>query len=172
MNFNRLYFLFFLSILSLTISGQEYIVLPNNQTLEVNIIYQIQGKDSIKIAKYLNDSIAYRYKIYKGKISGVYQCYYPNGQLYIRGIYMNGLRHGEWKNFDNKGVLTLTGQYLYDKKAGSWYDFQNGRVEMYREGEARGRWRIDEGWTPRTLFRYRKGILVKVKRHPYNADAL
>jgi antitoxin component YwqK of YwqJK toxin-antitoxin module len=40
-----------------------------------------------------------------GKVSGVYLFYWPNGNLYIKGQYLDGLRHGTWQFFSDDGNL-------------------------------------------------------------------
>jgi hypothetical protein len=127
--------------------------------------------DTIIKAYYLNnDTLAYRYKLYKGKPSGLYRVYHPNGKKKIQTIFINGQLNGEWKEFDTDGKLIITGQYDLGLKEGSWYNFEKETVEMYRDGYPRGRWRISEGWTPRTLYKYEQGVVVKTKRHFLQKD--
>lgn len=123
-----------------------------------------ENNDSIISAYYPNDSLAYTYKLYKGKPSGIYKVYFPNGKIKYRSIFMNGVLNGSWKEFSDKGKLIITGAYSLGKKDGSWHYFQEKKVEVYKNGIPKGRWRIDEGWVPRTLFVYKKGVNILTKR--------
>jgi len=121
-------------------------------------------KDSIRQGFYSNDTLAYSYKIHNNKPSGIYKVYYLNGILKYRGVFMNGLLNGSWKEFNNTGNLIVTGQYLFGKKDGSWFYFEDKKVEVFKNGISTGRCRTDEGWTPRTLFVYKNGVLLRTKR--------
>ncbi len=139
-------------------TNQQYLV---RELIDIN-----NDGDSILKAYYLiNDTLAYQYQLYNNHPSGFYRVYHPNGKKKIQAVYINGKPYGEWKSFDINGRLIITGQYKNGLKQGSWYFLKDKRVEVWKNGEARGRWRINEGWTPWTLYRYQKGVLNKVKRH-------
>lgn len=155
---------------SLFIFSQQIILSEHNITLIGS--YQISEKKEINALKdtiikgyYKNDSLAYSYKLYHNKPSGRYSVYHLNGQKKYSGVFMNGKLHGLWMEFDEHKKLVISGYYDMGRKDGSWYYFKDKKVEVYRNGIARGRWRIDEGWTPRTLYKYENGVLVKTKRH-------
>jgi antitoxin component YwqK of YwqJK toxin-antitoxin module len=138
---------------------------PNSQDFPIYQKYIIDdNKDTIVKGFFSNDSIAYIYKLYKSRPSGRYKVYHPNGQIKYFGVFVNGSLNGIWKEFNNSKRLIVSGSYKYGKKDGVWYYFDKKQVEVYNEGKADGRWRIDEGWAPRTLFLYRKGVLIKIKR--------
>lgn len=89
-----------------------------------------------------------------GKLDGIKQTYYPNGQLteeltYQEGVlqgpnnfyseegvlikklaYSNDELHGPAEYYDASGNLTIKGQYVRGKKHGLWRYYKNGQVEL------------------------------------------
>ncbi len=112
---------------------------------------------------YPNDSLAYQYQLFKKQISGTYKVYHRNGEIKYFSVFSNGVINGVWKEFDTKGKLIVSGSYKNGKKDGSWYFFKENKVEVFNNGVANGRWRIDEGWTPRVLHKYKNGVLINSK---------
>ena len=123
------------------------------------------SKDTIIEGFFSNDTLAYSYKIFKNKPSGRYKVYHPNSKIKYLSVFINGQLNGSWKEFNNKGKLIISGSYKNGKKDGTWLLLDKKRVEVYSDGTATGRWRIDEGWTPRTLYKYKNGVLIETKFH-------
>lgn len=122
-------------------------------------------QDTIIKGFYSNDTLAYTYKLYKGHPSGVYKTFHMNGQLQHRAVFINTKLYGDWKSYDENGQLLISGFYKAGHKDGHWYFLDEDRIEVYKDGVKHGRWRINEGWTPWTLYKYKKGVLVNMKRH-------
>jgi len=141
-----------------------YLTEPQSSTEIKQQIKLNSNKDSLVLGYFKNDSLAYSYKLYHNKPSGIYKVYHFNGQLKFYGIFVNGKLDGIWKEFDNTSKLIVSGNYKLGLKDGIWYWFDKGVVEVYKNGIKDGRFRIDEGWTPRTLFLYKNGVLIKIKR--------
>jgi antitoxin component YwqK of YwqJK toxin-antitoxin module len=53
-------------------------------------------------------NIGYRIK------QGTFEEYFGNGNLKVKGYYLNNLKNGEWKTFDSTGRLTLTDKFKND----------------------------------------------------------
>lgn len=164
--------LFFLAFY-LTISGQV-----QKSTLSTNIFtnaypqqkisehFEIDAHQDTLVKGYFeNDTLAYTYKLYKGHPSGLYKTFHLNGQLQHKAVFINTKLYGDWMTYDEEGTLIVSGFYKMGRKDGEWVFFKEKRIEVYKNGVKHGRWRIYEGWTPWTLFKYKKGVLVDVKRH-------
>ncbi len=160
--------LLLLIIHHLTCLGQsKQLLIPseNGTFLKVTEFITCQQGDSILTAKYESGTIAYHYKLNNSYPSGLYKTYHPNGQVYTESVWINKKLNGIWKRYDSNGTLLESGQYIDGLRSGIWFIFYKGNVEVYKKGRKRGRWRINEGWSPKTLYRYKKGVLNKVKRH-------
>lgn len=49
---------------------------------------------------------------------GLWEVYYPSGELDYRGEFINGIRHGPWEYYLPKGILWYRGTFDMDKKVG------------------------------------------------------
>lgn len=60
----------------------------------------------------------------EGKMEGYWEEYYSNGQIYFKGVYLNGIEHGRCKWYDRNGKLSLTGYFKNGEDHGwwKWYD--------------------------------------------------
>ena len=67
----------------------------------------------------------------------IYNPYYKdeyNDELLFEGEYLNGLRNGKGKEFDDYGKIKFEGEYLNGKKNGKGKEYyENGSLEF--EGE-------------------------------------
>ena len=66
--------------------------------------------------------------------------YYPNGKLQSEGEYLNGKKHGEYKEFYYNGTTWKEWNYSFGKEQGisTWY-FDDGTISMiwnYIDGKA------------------------------------
>ncbi len=157
-----------ISLLSATsVSSQTILIKNDSQDFENRLIKEqketVNSNKTIVKGYYSNDSLAYQYQLFKNEMSGIYKVYHPNGKIKYFSVFMNGSINGSWKEFDPKGKLIISGLYKNGKKNGSWFYFEQNKVEIYRNGVANGRWRIDEGWTPRVLYKYKNGVLINLK---------
>jgi antitoxin component YwqK of YwqJK toxin-antitoxin module len=56
----------------------------------------------------------------KGQPHGLWESYYPNGNLSFKGHYLNGQKHGYWESYHYSGQLMYKGYYLNGQKHGYW----------------------------------------------------
>lgn len=167
--YRRIYlFLLYSIIFSSVVQAQVAFIQFENNTCPIRI-YEVKqvllSQDTIVKGYYSNDSLAYQYRIYKSRPSGPYKVYFPTGQTKISSAFRNGHLNGFWKEFDCSGKLIVSGEYKMGRKDRSWLYFSDNKVEVYKNGKANGRWRVDEGWIPRTLFKYKKSVLIETKKH-------
>jgi len=68
----------------------------------------------------------------------VYEKFYGNGQLQIRGMYIAGEMEGVWEDFYENGQLRTRGTYVVGRKTGPWESF-------YSNGQMQGRGTLQAG---------------------------
>ena len=105
------------------------IALPGNESLcifssERNDIYEmlqtnqetsILNKENIPV---LNENI--KKEVDK---DGLWEKYYPNGNIEIKGSYFNGKKDGQWEEFYNNGGLKRKIIYKAGLKEGLWLQY-------------------------------------------------
>ncbi|HSD63478.1 MAG TPA: hypothetical protein VLB50_06750 [Ignavibacteriaceae bacterium] len=73
------------------------------------------------------------------KNEGLWQYFYPGGQLESQGYFKNDNLNYKWYWYFPDGKLKTTGEYLNGKKYGKWTDYdESGKViseEVYRNNE-------------------------------------
>lgn len=74
--------------------------------------------------------------IYNGSLNGLFQKFYPNGNIYQYSNYSSGQLNGKWKQYSEKGELLIRGNYSKGKKDGTWH-YDMGR-ENYRKEKFKG----------------------------------
>ncbi len=167
MRFSFIIFLVFLVKLGFS----QTITLPHNDTTIVYDIVIKTKKDSIKhkeTAYFKTDTtkIAWIKYFVDTNIVGVYKEYFLNGNTHKKIIYYtNGKKNGIYQEWDENKKLTISGKYKNNMKVGVWMYFKEKRNEVYKKGIKHGRWRIYEGREPWSLYVYKKGELVKVKKN-------
>lgn len=78
--------------------------------------------------------------IIEGQLNGLYQLFYPNGNIYQYGHYDYGKKDGSWKEYDPYGQLRQRGNYRSGKKHGRWmYDIGTEQYHKvkYKDGVAK-----------------------------------
>ncbi|RZK59935.1 MAG: hypothetical protein EOO91_03305 [Pedobacter sp.] len=67
----------------------------------------------------------------KGHKNGIWQRFYPNGQLFERLNYWYGKLAGPFTSFWDNGKLKIEGKYSNDKKIGLWeYYYSNAKLAL------------------------------------------
>ena len=156
---------FLLAFYNFTFSQTIYLSSDNSSSC-IHEKFEIRSnQDTIIKGFYKNDSLAYQYKLFQKKPSGTYKVYHINGRIKYTGVFVNGKLNGLWKEYSPTGKLIVSGSFNKGTKDGSWYYFDKERVEIYSKGVANGRWRVNQGWTPRTLLKYKNGVLIETKTH-------
>ncbi|MBP9160898.1 MAG: hypothetical protein KBF49_08615 [Flavobacteriales bacterium] len=95
----------------------------------------------------------------RGKPSGIYRAYYPDGKPLIFAVYGWGSLHGDWTEYDPLGRITVKGQYRMDKRDGTWAFRSQGIVGHYKDGEKHGSWKYYENGKLVRKEKWRKGVI-------------
>lgn len=109
-----------------------------------------------RIGRYAHDtskvavSLGYR----RGKPSGVYRAFFPDGRPLIFAVYGWGSLHGDWTEYDEFGRITIKGQYRDGVREGTWAFRKEGIVGKYHEGLKHGKWKY-----------YANGKLVRIEKY-------
>lgn len=106
--------------------------------------------------------VAVRLDIKRGKPSGVYRAYYPDGKPLIFAVYGWGSLNGDWTEYDEFGRIAVKGQYEKGLRHGKWAFKQEGVFGTYKRGLKDGKWKFydQQGRLTRTVW-YRDDQLVK-----------
>ncbi|MCB0794866.1 MAG: hypothetical protein KDB88_09025 [Flavobacteriales bacterium] len=98
----------------------------------------------------------------RGKPSGVYRAFFPDGRPLIFAVYGYGSLHGDWTEYNEKGEITLKGQYRSGKREGVWTFRKERIVGHYRDGVPHGKWKyFDKDWRLIRVEKYHRGNAVK-----------
>ncbi len=106
------------------------------------------------------DRIAVQLDHKRGKPSGVYRAYYPDGRPLIFAVYGWGSLHGDWTEYDEFGKIAIKGRYRNGLRDGLWSFRKLGIEGRYKDGERHGRWKQISNGRKTTIARYRKGQLL------------
>ena len=114
------------------------------------------------IGRYANDPdrIAVELDIKRGKPSGVYRAYYPDGKPLIFAVYGWGSLHGDWTEYDEMGRIAIKGKYRDGKRDGLWAFRSLGIQGKYDEGKKSGRWKRFVNGRVAETSRYRNDVLT------------
>lgn len=102
---------------------------------------------------------------YSGKLlNGDYRDLYSNKNLKEFGRYVNGLKEGVWKNWNEEGILTDSYHWAKGMKHGKFYKYDSlGRVVekgKYRNNRLRGKHQLIEEESIKSTY-YKKGEEVE-----------
>lgn len=89
----------------------------------------------------------------RGKPSGIYRAFYPDGKQLLFAVYGWGSLHGDWAEYDPTGRITVKGQYRQGKREGTWAFRDQGIVGHYKDGQKHGKWKY-----------YQNGKLVRSEK--------
>ncbi|MCB9170675.1 MAG: hypothetical protein H6597_08105 [Flavobacteriales bacterium] len=90
----------------------------------------------------------------RGRPSGVYRAYYPDGKPLIFAVYGWGSLNGDWTEYDEFGKVSLKGRYHNGQRDGLWAFRKEGILARYKKGVANGKWRY-----------YKNGHLVRIVKY-------
>ncbi|OQY00584.1 MAG: hypothetical protein B6I20_08555 [Bacteroidetes bacterium 4572_117] len=136
-----------------------------------------------------NGKLLRKEELTKGKLDGNYVEYDDNEAIVAKGLYVDGLKEGEW--YYHLGDIIEEGNYKFDRKDGEWihhyedkevqfigsyldgdengvhkYFYQNGNIKMlgeYSMGKRHNQWKFfDEEGVLRTTITYRLGEEQKI----------
>ena len=114
-----------------------------------------------RIGKYALDTtrVAVQLDYKRGKPSGVYRAFYPDGNPLIFAVYGYGSLHGDWTEYDPTGRVTVKGQYRQGKRDGTWAFRDQGIVGHYKDGMKSGNWKYYDNGQLVKKEKWRKGEL-------------
>ncbi len=69
---------------------------------------------------YPNGKMRIKGYLTNGKRDGVWNYFYENGYTWSKGVYKNGVRDGYSMTYHENGVKNMQGQYKAGEKAGVW----------------------------------------------------
>ncbi len=95
----------------------------------------------------------------RGKPSGIFRAFYPDGKQLLFGVYGWGSLHGDWAEYDPTGRVTVKGQYRMGKRDGTWAFRDEGIVGHYKDGKKNGKWKYYENGKLVRREKWRKGEL-------------
>ena len=101
----------------------------------------------------------------RGKPSGIYRAWYPDGRPLIFAVYGWGTLHGDWTEYDEFGRITIKGQYREGLREGTWAFRKEGIVGHYKEGKKHGKWKTYENGRLIRIEKYHHGEPVKGGRY-------
>jgi len=106
-----------------------------------------------------NSPVAVTIPFKRGKESGVYRAFYPNGRLMIFAVYGWGGLHGDWTEYDELGAIQVKGQFRDGLRDGPWIFKKEGIRGKYKKGQKNGKWKYYEQGVLTKIEKYRKGSL-------------
>ena len=76
--------------------------------------------------------------------TGIWEEYHSNGNLYSKGLYVNGKREGIWEEYYSNGNIGSKGLYRDGKREGIWEEYwHNGNIKskrLYKDDKEDGLW--------------------------------
>jgi len=96
-----------------------------------------------RIGRYTHDTtlVAVRLQYKRGKPSGTYRAFFPDGRPLIFAVYGWGSLSGDWTEYDEFGRITTKGQYSNGLRDGTWAFRTEEIVGKYKAGLKHGKWR-------------------------------
>ena len=97
----------------------------------------------------------------RGRPSGVYRAYFPDGKPLVFAVYGWGSLHGDWTEYDEFGRVVVKGQYRDGQREGTWAFRDQGIVGHYQDGLKHGKWKYyDRNDRLVRVEKYRRGELL------------
>ncbi len=119
------------------------------------------------VGHYAHDTtkVAVRLDHKRGKPSGIYRAFYPDGRPLIFAVYGWGSLHGDWTEYDEFGRITVKGQYRNGLRDGTWAFRKQGIVGRYKDGLEHGKWKYYANGKLVRIEKYHLGKLVQGGTH-------
>lgn len=153
-----------LSVVSLGQPDSLYVV-SGDTTFAFRIVYEaVQPAEQYKlIGRYelYPDRVAVSIDHKRGKPSGVYRAWYPDGKPLIFAVYGYGSLHGDWTEYDEFGRITIKGQYRNGLREGTWAFRKIGVVGHYKAGLKHGKWKTYENGRLVRIEKFRNGTSMQ-----------
>lgn len=123
---------------------------------------------------YSNNSVKVTQGAFAGKLlNGIYIASYSNGNLKEKGVFILGLKDGEWKSWDENGILLNSKIYKKGILNGAFNNFEDGKLKesgSYKNGSMHGPVKIYAKQDSIVIIKYKEGKIVvpKSKRNWFN----
>lgn len=108
-----------------------------------------------------SDRIAVSIDFKRGKPSGIYRAWYPNGTPLIFAVYGWGSLNGDWTEYDEFGKVATKGKYRDGLREGTWAFRKEGIVGSYSKGLKHGKWKYYSNGRLIRIEKYRNGEPAK-----------
>ena len=146
------------SALALHAQPDTLLVTSGDTTYQLAVVMEpLQDAPAFKrVGRFATDTtrVAIEMDYKRGKPSGVYRAYYPDGKPLIFAVYGWGSLHGDWTEYDEFGGIAIKGQYRDGLRDGVWAYRSQGVVGHYEKGLKHGKWKY-----------YENGKLVRVEKY-------
>lgn len=157
-------FLCFLSPSSLCVGQPDTLWVPVGDSVQAFRIVYPPLRDTVAFThygRYAFDTarVAVRIGYKRGKPSGVYRAFFPDGRPLVFAVYGWGSLHGDWTEYDELGRISLKGQYRLGKREGTWAFRKEGIVGHYKNGMKHGKWRYYKNGKVAWVEKYHKDRL-------------
>lgn len=132
-------FTFIIITFSFFTFGQETkkVTIKNKEKDTKEVFYVLVSNDTVKHGEYYlyhNDNIKIETTYSYGLINGLWTKYNVySGKKDEQGNYINGLREGEWKTFQQGRITSSIGTYIHGKKEGKWISYHENRKDIRSE---------------------------------------
>jgi antitoxin component YwqK of YwqJK toxin-antitoxin module len=105
--------------------------------------------------------VAVKLDMKRGKPSGVYRAFFPDGRPLIFAVYGWGTLNGDWTEYDEFGRIAIKGRYNDGLRDALW-SFRKLKIQgHYKDGKKHGRWKRYENGVVVARSRYRNDVLLK-----------
>lgn len=74
-------------------------------------------------------------------LNGIYRAYYPDGKIMVKKVFANGKPYGEFTFYDKAGEVAIKGLYKEGIKHGYWAYRYLKCYGRYRKGKKSGKWK-------------------------------
>lgn len=150
------------------LSCQELVsrILPNGDTVNYSVIFKECDSTNGNVrAVFFDDTntLAFKEVYYSGKRNGVFLYYFPNGEYLQTMVYGYGLLHGDYTIYCDAGTVIKKGQYVNGLKHGYWRDLQINLIGRYQKGKRHRAWKLQDSNDKSLIhkWQYFKGELRK-----------
>ncbi len=157
--------IFFLLCTTSLKAQPDTLYIPSGDTVfTYAVVYDpvVQAEQYKMTGRYAHDTskVAVKLDMKRGKPSGVYRAYYPDGRPLIFAVYGWGSLNGDWTEYDELGRIAIKGRYENGKRDARWSFRSLGIEGHYKEGKKHGRWKRWENGQVVSRSRYRNDVLL------------
>ncbi len=154
------------------LESREVIITMDDETIHAHVLddeKEIKAKSDLKYAWYTRNMLMQTQGGYSGHVlHGPYKSHYRNQQVRTNGLYHYGLKHKEWREWDEQGQLVEISNWEKGVKTGPFAEYREGELVKsgsYKDGKLHGKYEeFQDGEVNKTLkFKNGKEKPTKVK---------